>query len=399
MTTVTTDIRMRWWAVAWFVAGVIASGCGASRPALQPSGPLAARGWTGVTAFEVFAQHIFSRARIGGVSGLARDESTGDWIAVSDSRLRPMWFTVRIVLGSGQSGVGSPGRVDVGIDRGIRARPPVAGQEWLPDYEAIVTLPNGQLLIASEGDLVEHVRFPASIWRYERDGRFVSSLPLPEKFLPARDGDSPRGLRDNHGFEGMAIDPQASRLWAISEAPLLQDDDVAGLERGGRARIIEWSVADDALHIVRELVYPIDAVGNAVRVPAGAEVFDQGVSDLTVLPSGVLVSMERAFVQHKASGWSTNVIRLFRLDLDEADDVSASGSLRDVPGARPVRKQLIADLSTFAPHLDPRLASLENFEAIAPGPPTPDGRPTLLVMSDDNFSLRQVTALLVLAAR
>lgn len=181
--------------------------------------------------------------------------------------------------------------------------------------------------------------------------------------------------------------------------PLQQDDDLADFDRGARARILEVSIANDDIRVTRELVYPIEAVGRAPNQPAGAEVVGQGVSELTLLPGGVLVSLERAFVRHKATGWSRNVIRLFRIELDEADDVSAAASLRDFPSARPVRKELLADLSTFAPQLDPRLSSLENFEAAAEGPMTPDGRPTLLLMSDDNFNATQVTALLVLAAR
>ncbi|MNT44519.1 hypothetical protein D3C72_1810490 [compost metagenome] len=49
------------------------------------------------------------------------------------------------------------------------------------------------------------------------------------------------------------------------------------------------------------------------------------------------------------------------------------------------------DLKTDRKH------SVENFEALAFGPKLPDGRKTLLVMTDDNFSKTQKTQLLVFA--
>jgi len=54
-------------------------------------------------------------------------------------------------------------------------------------------------------------------------------------------------------------------------------------------------------------------------------------------------------------------------------------------------------LATVASKLNPRLKNLENFEAMTFGPTLPDGRRTLLLISDNNSSDKQVTALVVLA--
>ncbi len=369
----------------------MAAACQATRPAVRPTDPGRATSWNNVRAFDLVAQHVFDKGALSGVSGLAYDARAGVWIAVSDSRLAAQWFHMRFRL--------APGRVMVDVFDPVRAVAPAHADAWWADFEAVAVLPNGNLLITSEGDVEGGMRVPAALWQYDRQGHYVSSMKVPEKFLPDAAGRPRRGLRDNNGFEGLAVDPVSSRLWAVSEVPLWQDDDVAGFERGARARILELSIADDAARVTRELVYPIEAVGRVPNQPPGAEVVDQGVSDLTLLPGGVLVALERAFVRDQTTGWSTNVVRVFRIDLDEADDVSGVESLRDAPSATPVRKRLLADLSTFAPQLDPRLALLENFEAAAEGPMTADGRPTLLVMSDDNFNAHQVTALLVLAAR
>jgi len=54
-------------------------------------------------------------------------------------------------------------------------------------------------------------------------------------------------------------------------------------------------------------------------------------------------------------------------------------------------------MAALGPALPPRLANLENFEAMTFGPPLADGRRTLLLLSDNNCSDTQVTALVVLA--
>jgi len=374
------------------ILSLVATGaCNALRPAIRPVEPTPATSWNNVRAVDLVAHHVFDKGTLGGVSGLAYDPRAGDWIAVSDSRRAPQWFHMRFRL--------DPNRVLVDVLSTVRALAPADADAWWTDFEAVAVLPNGNLLITSEGDVEDGMRVPAALWQYNGQGQYVSSIKLPEKFVPDAAGRPPRGLRDNNGFEGMAVDAALSRVWAVSEVPLWQDDDVAGFDRGARARILELSTANGDVRVTRELVYPIDPVGRVPNQPPGAEVVDQGVSELTLLPGGVLVALERAFVRERATGWSANVIRLFRITLDEADDVSAATSLRDVPAARPVRKQLLADLSTFAPKLDQRLKALDNFEAAAEGPMTSDGRPTLLLMTDDNFNEEQVTAVVVLAAK
>ena len=63
----------------------------------------------------------------------------------------------------------------------------------------------------------------------------------------------------------------------------------------------------------------------------------------------------------------------------------------------PVSKTLLLDLSTV-PGLSPELApSLDNFEGMAFGPKLPDGRATLILVSDDNFQTSQRTWFLVFA--
>ncbi|MFN2445820.1 MAG: esterase-like activity of phytase family protein [Vicinamibacterales bacterium] len=323
--------------------------------------------------------------RLSGISGLAYDRWRHEWIAVSDDRQAPRWYVTRFAA--------DRDRLVLTSDPPVTAALPAGGARAL-DFEAVVILPDGDLLIASEGGRDGERRYPSSIMRFRRDGHYLADVRVPERFLPST-GEADRGLRDNHGFESLGLSPDGSRLWAIAEGPLLQDDEPATGRRGARIRLIEFVRHGGSFAAARELVYPIDRVPIAANLGDSAVVVDQGVSEMTVLPDGTLLSMERAFVRDNARRRSWNVVRLFRLDLDGADDVSGTASLRQATGVRAIRKELVADLSALTSALPPALADLENFEAMAPAP-SPAGAVSIVMMSDDNFSASQVTAAVLL---
>jgi hypothetical protein len=89
-----------------------------------------------------------------------------------------------------------------------------------------------------------------------------------------------------------------------------------------------------------------------------------------------------------------NHLRIFRISLEGATDISAIDSLRGREDVRPVQKTLLLDLGELT-GLGPELEGLDNFEGMALGPPASDGSRTLLLVSDDNFSPKQHTVFLL----
>ena len=117
-----------------------------------------------------------------------------------------------------------------------------------------------------------------------------------------------------------------------------------------------------------------------------------GLVELIALGDGRLLAMERSYVEEAGNtGRGLNRIRLFRIDTRGATDVSAVESLKEAPGLVPVTKTPFVDLSDLA-GLSPDLgATLDNFEGMAFGPALPDGRQSLVLVSDDNFNPTQRT--------
>ena len=119
---------------------------------------------------------------------------------------------------------------------------------------------------------------------------------------------------------------------------------------------------------------------------------------MTALSGGTLLALERAFVEDgQDDSHSIATIRIFKIDLSAATNIAALDSISGHSEIVPVKKTLLLDLATLS-NLSPELApSLDNFEGMTFGPRLPDGRATLLIVSDDNFSGKQRTWFLMFA--
>jgi hypothetical protein len=203
----------------------------------------------------------------------------------------------------------------------------------------------------------------------------IAELPVPEHFLVA-----PAGRASGNGtFESLAVSPSGTRLFTALEEPL--EGDGATDEGRSRLRILRYDLNDGAFEPAAEYLY--------LAQP------DQDVSEIAAISDEELLVLERGV--SLLDGFSA---RIFRVSLDDAEDVAAIERLEEADAA-PVEAELLVDvadcpygdLETFG-DLNPLLF---NFESMAIGPPQADGRQTLIIGSDDNFESFLVTRYLVFA--
>lgn len=366
--------------------GLVACGSGHDAPPVAPAdAPL---GLAFVADFVIPFAGRETGTEFGGLSSLTPDPESGGYIGVSDDRNSPRWFTLRVGF--------TPAGLSVDVSPPVLAET-AARNPAVPsglDFESVGRLPNGDLLIGSEGDVVAGVRYPHSIVRFTQDGRFVGAVTPPSYYLGDPDGTPAEGLRGNLGFEGMAMAPDGSRAWVSTEGPLAQDDERPAVGRGFRARLLELVASGDTFVPGRELVYEVAAAAPPAMLGPDAAMIADGVVALLWLGEDELLSMERSFMRDATTG--VNLVRIYHVRLAGADDVRGVASLRDTAGVRAVTKTLVLDLGDIAHQLRPSLARLDNFEAMAWGPTLPDGSRTLLLVSDDNFSATQQNAFVLL---
>ncbi len=239
------------------------------------------------------------------------------------------------------------------------------------DGEGIALTPEGELLISSETE--------PSIRRFALDGTFLGELPVPDRFLVREGG----GGRPNLTFESLSLSPSGRSLFTANEGYLSTDGETA--DGSDRIRILRYQKRGSNGFVPAEEFYYLADPG-------------LGVVEIVALSVDELLVMERGF-----QAGVGNTIKIYRVSLKGAKDVSNVKSLA-ASNVEPVQKELLVDLgscpsggATTAPGAVQANPLLDNFEALTLGPVLPDGRQSLVLVSDDNFNRSQTTRVIVLA--
>ena len=314
------------------------------------------------------------------ILAVVTDPPRGVFHSLSDDQgqLAPVrFYTLRVDL--------SDGRLDDGDVEvvGVTTLLAPGGQPYAPsslDPEGLTLTKSGELVVTSEG--IASRGIPPWVRRYALDGTFRGELPVPDAFQPTS---AAHGVRQNLAFEAAAVAPNGRHLFVGMEGALVQDGPAATLGGGSPARILRYNLATQRLD--RQYVYVTDPIAEP-SVPSTAFAVN-GLVELLPFNDQFMLSMERSFsVGAPGTG---NTIQLYTVAFPGASNVngldSIAGVLADV---RPVEKEDLLDLGTLGIPLD-------NVEGMAIGPDLPDGRRSLLLVSDNNFAATQFTQFLLFA--
>ena len=309
----------------------------------------------------------FEGTNVGGLSALTYDRRQDVYYSLVDNEgeTPARFYTLDVPLS--RSGLGDSSILDVTFLEDASGQP-FTGANF--DGEGLAVTRRGDLFASSETE--------PSIRRFSPDGELVDELPVPEKFLVAPVGEA----EANRTFESLSLSPNGRNLYTAVEEPLASD----GQTEDGRSRIriLHYEKGPEGFESAEEFFYLTEP--------------GQGVVEIVALSGRELLVLERGFVAGEG-----NTVRIFRVSLKGAEDVSAEPTL-DSPDLEPVEKELLVDLAdcpasgatTPGTQTNPLL---DNFEALTLGPRLPGGQRALLLVSDDNFSEGQVTRILALGAR
>ena len=334
------------------------------------------------TELEFLGQQIFPTSTqfqgttFGGLSSIAYDERRGVFYAISDDQVNARFYTLRIGVAGG-----APAVQILAVTTLLDA----SGQPFAPlslDPEGLTLTKDDTLVITSEGFATRLI--DPWVREFALDGRQLRELPLPSAFLPNAAGT--RGVRQNLGFESAGVPPNGRFLFTGTEAALVQDGPPATIGAGSPARILRYNLQQQRLD--RQYVYWTDPIAEP-PVPANQFAVN-GLVELLPLNNQFLLAMERSFsVGAPGTG---NTIKLYDVALPGADDVNGFDSLALLLGSiEPVEKTLLLDLDVLGIPLD-------NVEGMTFGPDLPDGRRSLILVSDNNFSPAAFTQFLLFAA-
>lgn len=320
---------------------------------------------------------LFADTTVGGLSGITYDAGRDQYYVISDDRSErnpARFYTMSIALSDGNLA-----RVDL---RGSTSLLNTDGKPFAtrsattvpPDPEGIAFDAGRQRLYwSSEGErIVKPDKPPVLLDPWVRiaglDGAFRGQFTLPpELHMSTADA----GPRKNQALEGLTLAPDGTALWAGMEEPGFNDGPVPTAEHGALTRITRFD--PETRQPTAQYAYPLDPVSSG---DGGGN----GLSDLVALDAEDFLVVERGH------GTRTSV-RIYRASIVGADDILGRPSSA---GAVPMRKTLLDDLSAT-------VHSVDNVEGITLGPKLPDGRQSVVMVTDDNFSPDQVTQLLAFA--
>jgi hypothetical protein len=328
----------------------------------------------------------FQNTTVGGISAIAYDKKQDRFYALSDDRSykgAARFYTLDLDIKQSSTEKATIEQITL---ESVTFLKHTTGKTYPPnsiDPEGIAISPRDTVFISTEGINKKNIN-PSIVEFDPKTGDHLSDLRLPDRFLLNASDESPKGLRENLGFEALDIaatsllkdDP--FRLFVATEFSLSQD---IITDSEGRSPI-------------RWLHYVISPIGDPVLVaehlyllePAPTGTVSNGLTELVALPKeGYWLTLERTF------GLFGNGAKIFQVVTGDASDTSRivefTGNLE---GIKPLSKQLLLDLSTLDINLD-------NLEGMTLGPRLPDGSQSLILVSDDNFSTEQVTQFLLFA--
>lgn len=232
------------------------------------------------------------------------------------------------------------------------------------------------------------------------------------------------GLEFNKSLESLTVSPDEKFLFFANEGSLFQDlklkahceknnddkkdkrngknDSMGGIVTSGRIndgysyerndrsnssncgkviRIAKYSREDGdrvKFRYLKEFKYALEA-----------EV-DNGLSELLAINDNTLLALERSWDPNRQKVTS----RIYKVTLKESSEITEKMDATAVDQLPVLEKTLVIDFDSILPRLAPGFKVLDNFEGLAFGPTLANGKRTLIVVSDNNFSMRQRTAIL-----
>ena len=320
---------------------------------------------------------LYNNTEVGGLSGITYNPEQQVYYAISDdssNKNKARFYTLKIDLSSGS--LSETGVSVIGVTQLLTETGEPFTKDSL-DPEGIAFSGNS-VFIASEGNFYGNIL--AFIKEFSLEGKLLRSLPIPEKFRD-KNWSKNQGVRSNLSLESSTITPDKNYLFTASENALIQDGEIANLDRGTPSRILRYNLQTNQSD--REFLYFTDPLANSSFI---AEQYNkQGLVDLLAIDQQHLISLERSF--SLGLGYT---IKLFLVNLEKADNIQELESIKSANSEIvPAEKTLLLNLNRLNILID-------NIEGLTWGSPLPEGGRSLILISDNNFMSLQTTQIIAL---
>ncbi len=271
------------------------------------------------------------------------------------------------------------------------------------DPEGFVLEPNGNFYISDE--------YGASVYEFAPNGEFIRTLELPVNILPQA-GTIPNyvddrgiiisGRQDNHGFEGLTMSPDGSKLYAMLQDPLVNEGNGNDGRLSRNLRIVEFDTQTG--QSTAQYIYQLeDLTAINDRIAGTDDDFSStsqgrsiGISSIVALNDREFLVLERdnrgLGVEDPTASEPVGSKRVYQISLDGATNVSnisLAGTSILPTGINPVTKIVVPFIDVAATLQDLGLTIPEKLEGLTIGPKLNDGSYAMILGTDNDYSVTQ----------
>ena len=177
--------------------------------------------------------------------------------------------------------------------------------------------------------------------------------------------------RTNRGFESLSRSLDGKEMWTANEEALTVDGSAATPDAGTVVRLVRFNVAGNGVTASQQYAYPVEAMHGPYLLGNG----QSGLSDLTLMPDGTLLGLERSLANVETLAYRS---RIFEIAFAGATDVSVAPLASGLTGQSYTP---VAKVALFDGAADGALG--QNLEGLARGPRLANGSWLLLGVVDD----------------
>jgi hypothetical protein len=188
-----------------------------------------------------------------------------------------------------------------------------------------------------------------------------------------------KGPRSNGVLEGLTFDNKYKTLYANIEEPLYEDDTEASTTKGGLIRLYQFDAK--SRKNTAQYAYLLDPIANEPK-PKNAFAVN-GVSAIQYYGKNQLLVVERSY----STGTQACTIKVYLCDVSKATNIKNIASLK--------KEDFILSSKKLVLNMDDLGIFTDNIEGLTFGPKLANGNPTLIFVSDNNFSDKQKTQILI----
>ena len=338
-----------------------------------------------VSSLEIPFNETFQNTKVGGLSGIDYDAKNDLYYLISDDRSQTndsRFYTAKIRLVENKlesihfQSV-STLKNEAGENYGNWNTIPSTSADpedirFNPKMNTLVWSSEGARVITADKEVLQN----PSINFMDLKGDFLGNVTLPENLKMQK---LEKGPRNNGTLEGITFDKNYKNIYTNIEEPLFEDGNQANTSKGGLIRLYQFDAKTKKN--TAQYGYKLESIASEPD-PKGSFAVN-GVSAIQYYGKNQLLVVERSY----SSGTQACTIKVFLCDLKKATNVKNYPSLQNQK-LELASKKLILNMDDLGIFID-------NIEGLTFGPKLANGNPSIIFVSDNNFSDKQKTQVLV----